>query len=497
MRKEIKMVKDIYSNIAERTNGDIYIGVVGPVRTGKSTFIKRFMENLVIPNITSDFMRERALDELPQSAAGKTIMTTEPKFIPEEAVKVDLGDGASFNVRLIDCVGYIVPSSLGYIENEQPRMVMTSWFDEEIPFNMAAEIGTQKVITDHSTIGLVVTTDGSVTDIPRSEYAECEERVIRELNELGKPFVVILNTVSPDSAETKRLADELTARYDAKVIPVNCLELGENDIKEILREILFSFPIKEINIRTARWINTLEKGHWLRSEILGCIREAAKDIRLVREAETAVSAMSECPHVVKAEISSIDLGKGSVTITAELDSSLFYKILGEATGIEIESESDLMPLLMEFNEIRRKYQRIEPALAEVEATGYGIVMPELDELTLEEPKIIRQGGKYGVKLKASAPSIHLMKANINTTVSPIVGTERQSEELVMYLLDGFDEDPTKIWESNIFGKSLHELVNEGLHNKLYKMPVEARMKLQETLQRVINDGCSGLICFIL
>ena len=261
MRKEIKMVKDIYSNIAERTNGDIYIGVVGPVRTGKSTFIKRFMENLVIPNITSDFMRERALDELPQSAAGKTIMTTEPKFIPEEAVKVDLGDAASFNVRLIDCVGYIVPSSLGYIENEQPRMVMTSWFDEEIPFNMAAEIGTQKVITDHSTIGLVVTTDGSVTDIPRSEYEECEERVIRELNELGKPFVVILNTVAPDSAETKRLADELTSRYDAKVIPVNCLELGENDIKEILREILFSFPIKEINIRTARWINTLEKGH--------------------------------------------------------------------------------------------------------------------------------------------------------------------------------------------------------------------------------------------
>lgn len=491
------MVKDIYSNIAERTNGDIYIGVVGPVRTGKSTFIKRFMESLVIPNITSGFMRERALDELPQSAAGKTIMTTEPKFIPEEAVEVDLGGGAAFNVRLIDCVGYIVPSSLGYIENEQPRMVMTSWFDEEIPFNMAAEIGTQKVITDHSTIGLVITTDGSVTDIPRAEYEECEERVIRELKELGKPFVVILNTVNPSSAEAKQLAEELTARYDTKVIPVNCLELEEADIREILREILFSFPIKEINIRMARWINTLEKGHWLRSEILGCIREAAKDIRIVREAESAAEVMSQCPHVVKAGISSIDLGKGSVTVTAELDSSLFYKILGEATGIEIESESDLMPLLMELNDIRRKYQRIEPALAEVEATGYGIVMPELNELTLEEPKIIRQGGKYGVKLKASAPSIHLMKANINTTVSPIVGTERQSEELVMYLLDGFDDNPTKIWESNIFGKSLHELVNEGLHNKLYKMPVEARMKLQETLQRVINDGCSGLICFIL
>jgi len=491
------MVKDIYSNIAERTGGDIYIGVVGPVRTGKSTFIKRFMETLVIPNISGGYKRERAIDELPQSAAGKTIMTTEPKFIPEEAVTVDLGDGAEFRVRLIDCVGYIVPSSLGYIENEQPRMVMTSWFDEEIPFNMAAEIGTQKVITDHSTIGLVVTTDGSISDIPREEYQECEERVIRELKELGKPFVVILNSLTPDSPETKALADELTDRYDAKVLPVSCLELDEDNIRDIMREILFSFPIKEINIRTARWINTLEKGHWLKDEIQNCIRKAAKDIKIVREAASAAEAMSDCPHIIKAEVASIDLGKGSVTINAELDSSLFYKILGETTGIEIESESDLMPLLTELNEIRRKYQRIEPALAEVEATGYGIVMPELDELTLEEPKIIRQGGKYGVRLKASAPSIHLMKANINTTVSPIVGTEKQSEELVMYLLDGFDDDPKKIWESNIFGKSLHELVNEGLHSKLYKMPNDARMKIQETLERVINDGCSGLICFIL
>ncbi|MBQ9898157.1 MAG: stage IV sporulation protein A [Ruminococcus sp.] len=491
------MVRDIYSDIAERTGGDIYIGVVGPVRTGKSTFIKRFMESLVIPNISSGSMRDRALDELPQSAAGKTIMTTEPKFIPEEAVGISLGEGAELSVRLIDCVGYIVPSSLGYIENEQPRMVMTSWFDEEIPFNMAAEIGTQKVITDHSTIGLVVTTDGSVTDIPRAEYEECEERVIRELRELGKPFVVILNTTAPDSPETRALADTLTERYDAKVIPVSVIDMNEEDIRGILREILYSFPIKEINIRMPGWINTLEKGHWLKASILGCIREAAKDIALVREAKTAAEAMSDCENIVRAEITAIDLGKGSVTITAELDPSLFYRILGEATGIELTGESDLMPLLMELSDIRRKYQRLEPALAEVEATGYGIVMPELEELSLEEPKIIRQGGKYGVKLKASAPSIHLMKANINTTVSPIVGTERQSEELVMYLLDGFDDDPKRIWESNIFGKSLHELVNEGLHNKLYKMPVDARMKLQETLERVINDGCSGLICFIL
>ncbi len=491
------MAKDIYSNIAERTGGDIYIGVVGPVRTGKSTFIKRFMESLVIPNITSEFMRERAVDELPQSAAGRTIMTTEPKFIPEEAVEVSLGSGASFNVRLIDCVGYIVPSSIGYIENEAPRMVMTSWFDEEIPFNMAAEIGTQKVISDHSTIGLVVTTDGTISDIPRQEYEECEERVIRELKELGKPFVVVLNTVNPSSPEAKQLAAELSDKYDTKVIPINATGLDEGDIRDIMREILYSFPVREINIRAPRWINSLEKGHWLRSEILDCIRDAAKDIKLVREAENAAAAMSDCPHIISAAVSSIDLGKGVVTISAELDSSLFYKILGEATGIEIESEGDLMPLLMELNDIKKKYSRIAPALEEVEATGYGIVMPELEELTLEEPKIIKQGGKYGVKLKAAAPSIHLMKANINTTVSPIVGTEKQSEELVMYLLDGFDDDPTKIWESNIFGKSLHELVNEGLHNKLYKMPVDARMKLQETLERVINDGCSGLICFIL
>ena len=491
------MTKNIYNNIAERTGGDIYIGVAGPVRTGKSTFIKKFMETLVIPNIKSSFMRERAVDELPQSAAGKTIMTTEPKFIPEEAVEIDLGDGAVMNVRLIDCVGYIVPSSIGYIENEQPRMVMTSWFDEAIPFNMAAEIGTQKVITDHSTIGLVITTDGSISDIPRTEYEECEERVIREFRELGKPFVVVLNTVNPSSPDSKKLAAQLTEKYDAKVIPVNALSLDENDISEIMKEILYSFPISEINIRTARWINSLEKGHWLKSEILDCIRNAAKDIKIVREVNSAVEAMRECPHIVSTSISSIDLGKGSVTVTAELDSSLFYKILGEETGINIESESDLMPLLMELNDIKKKYSRIAPALEEVEATGYGIVMPEQEELTLEEPKIIKQGGKYGVRLKASAPSIHLMKANINTTVSPIVGTEKQSEELIMYLLDGFDEDPAKIWESNIFGKSLHDLVNEGLHNKLCKMPSDTRMKLQETLERIINDGCSGLICFIL
>ena len=454
------MTNDIYSDIASRTDGDIYIGVVGPVRTGKSTFIKRFMESLVIPNIESDFKRERAVDELPQSAAGKTIMTTEPKFIPEEAVEVNLGDGARFNVRMIDCVGYIVPSSIGYIENSAPRMVQTPWFEEEVPFNMAAEIGTRKVISEHSTIGLVVTTDGSISDIPRDEYAEVEERVINELNEIDKPFVVIMNCVNPRSEDAKALCSELSEKYSATVIPVNCLELNEQDIRDIITQVLFAFPIKEINIRMEKWITGLEKGHWLKNEVFSAVREAAENVRIVREVKRAAELMGKCQYVVDSRVADMNLGKGSITIQVSLDSSLFYKILGEATG-------------------------------------YGIVMPDIDELSLEEPEIIKQGGKYGVKLKASAPSIHLMKAAINTTVSPIVGTEKQSEELVMYLLSGFEENPKKIWESNIFGKSLHELVNEGLHNKLYKMPVEARMKLQETLQRVINEGCSGLICFIL
>ena len=491
------MEKNIYSDISKRTDGDIYIGVVGPVRTGKSTFIKRFMESVVIPNIESDYKRERAIDELPQSAAGKTIMTTEPKFIPEDGVEVSLENGAKFNVRLIDCVGYIVPSSLGYIENEAPRMVVTPWFDEEVPFNMAAEVGTQKVISEHSTIGMVVTTDGSITDIPREEYAECEKRVINELKEINKPFIVILNSVHPDDAETQALAKKLSEEYQTAVIPVSCLDLDEQDIDRIMSEILFAFPIKEINIRMEKWITGLKKGHWLKDEVFTAVRTSAEDIKHVKDAQIVSERLKQCQYITDSKIAEIDLGQGSVTIQVTLDGTLFYKILGETTGIEIVNESDLLPVLMELNNIKKQYMKIKPALDEVEATGYGIVMPDIDELSLEEPEIIKQGGKYGVKLKASAPSIHMMKAAINTTVSPIVGTEKQSEELVMYLLSGFEENPKKIWESNIFGKSLHELVNEGLHNKLYKMPVDARMKLQETLERVINEGCSGLICFIL
>ena len=490
-------MQDIYNDIAQRTGGDIYIGVVGPVRTGKSTLIKRFMETLVIPNIESDYKKERAVDELPQSAAGKTIMTTEPKFIPEEAVTIRLPDGAQFKTRMIDCVGYIVPSSLGYIENEMPRMVMTPWFKEEVPFNMAAEIGTQKVITEHATIGLVVTTDGSISDIPRSEYAECEERVIKELQELGKPFIVLLNCVDPDTEEAKALALQMQEAYHTTVIPVSCTQLQEQDIQKILTALLYAFPVKEVNFAMPNWISMLEKGHPVKQEVFNAIRESAQNLITVKDAVGLAKPICQCQYILHAESANIDLGSGAVTISVTLDPSLFFRILSESTGLEIQDEANLLEILKELCEIKKSYSRLEPALKEVEATGYGIVMPTLEELSLEEPEIIKQGGKYGVRLKASAPSIHMMKAGINTTVSPIVGSEKQSEELVMYLLQGFEEDPAKIWSSNIFGKSLHELVNEGLHNKLFKMPVEARMKLQETLERVINEGCSGLICFIL
>ncbi len=491
------MEKSIYKDIAERTGGNIYLGVVGPVRSGKSTFISRFMNTLVIPNIKDDFRKSRANDELPQSSAGKTIMTTEPKFVPEEAVAIELEDGAKMNVRLIDCVGYIIPSAIGYIENEAPRMVKTPWFDEEIPFNMAAEVGTRKVITEHSTIGLVVTTDGSITDIPRAEYEAAEERIITELNEINKPFVVLLNCQDPNSADSKALAEKLAEKYGSAVIPVNCVDLDEAQIKDILREALLKFPVCEVRIKCPKWITALGNDHWLKKEVFTRLKEAAADIHGVNDIRTAADAISDCEYVQRAFPEEIDLGTGSGTIDIVLKNELFYKILGEETGLEIADESDLMPCMIELADIKRKYERVRGALEEVEATGYGIVMPSLDELTLDEPEIIKQGGKYGVRLKASAPSIHMMSANITTEINPIVGSEKQSEELVSYLLTDFEENPTKIWESNIFGKSLSDLVNEGLHNKLYRMPTDARMKLQETIQRIINDGCGGLICIIL
>lgn len=489
--------RNIYTDIARRTEGNIYIGVVGPVRTGKSTFIKKFMETLVIPNIESDFVRERAVDELPQSSGGKTIMTTEPKFIPEEAVHVQLADNVGMNVRMIDCVGYIVPSALGYIENEQPRMVVTPWFEEAIPFNMAAEIGTQKVIKDHSSIGLLITTDGSISDIPRVEYEEAEERVVNELKEINKPFAILLNCTYPHSSAAQELRDRLEEKYKVPVVATNCLDLTEEDIKEILRSVLYQFPVKEVCVDIPGWICALEKDHWLKKSVYGCIQDCARNVEHVRDVETVFQNLGNCEHIQSHRVDDIDLGQGSVKMSITVPTSLFYKILGEATGIEIDDEAGLMPTMIELARIKKSYDKIKGALEEVHATGYGIVMPSLDELTLEKPEIVNQGGKYGVKLRASAPSIHMMRADITTEISPIVGSEKQSEELVMFLLNDFEENPEKIWSSNIFGKSLHELVNEGLHNKLYRMPADARIKLQETIERIINEGCGGLVCIIL
>lgn len=399
--------RSIYQDIAMRTGGDIYLGLVGPVRTGKSTFIKKFMETLVIPNIDSDYRRERAVDELPQSAAGKTIMTTEPKFIPEEAVEVFLDDQASFRVRLIDCVGYVVPSALGYVENDGPRMVVTPWFEEEVPFNMAAEIGTRKVIQEHSTIGLVVTTDGSISDIPREEYEQAEERVISELKEIEKPFVVLLNATQPGSAKVQDLARQLSEKYAVPVMPVNCLELTQNDIRDIMSAVLYQFPVKEICVDFPRWILSLEKDHWLRQELVSSILGHAQEIVRIRDVESAMSKTTEQEHVESASVTEIDLGRGRVKLLMQVPGNLLYEIISERTGLDIDSEAGLMPCMIELAQMKRDYEKIKGALDQVEAVGYGIVMPTLEELRLEEPEIVKQGNRYGVRLKASAPSIHI------------------------------------------------------------------------------------------
>ncbi len=487
----------IYRDIATRTGGSVYVGICGPVRTGKSTFIKRFMDTLVIPRITDDFKRERATDELPQSAAGRTIMTTEPKFIPEDAVSVTMDGNAALNVRLIDCVGYVVPSAKGYIEDNAPRMVKTPWFEEEIPFNMAAEIGTQKVITEHSTIGLVVTTDGSITDIPREEYAEAEARVIRELQEIDKPFAVLLNTTRPQAEETAQLCGEMSEQYGVPVCPVDCMNMSEGEIRRILETVLFEFPVREIGIELPRWLTGLPAAHPVRRALFDRAREAATAIRRLREVRRLVEALTESEYVESAATAEMRLGEGAAEIAVTVRPELFYRVLSEITGVPVGDEAELMSTMRTLAETKKRFDKFKNALDSVEATGYGIVMPELSEMTLEEPEIIRQSGRYGVRLRAAAPSIHMMRADIHTEVSPIVGSEKQSEELVSYLLREFEEDPSRIWDSNIFGTSLYGLVNEGLHNKLNRMPDDARQKLKETVERIINEGCSGLICIIV
>lgn len=487
---------NVYRDMQARTNGEIYIGVVGPVRSGKSTFIKKFMDTIVIPNISDPAARDRAVDELPQSASGRTIMTTEPKFIPEQAVTVKMDNTAEFSVRMIDCVGYIVPSALGYIEEDQPRMVRTPWFEDPIPFNMAAEIGTQKVITEHSTIGLVITTDGSISDIPQEEYEEAEERVVRELQATNRPFIVLLNCLYPNTDEARRLAQARSERYGVPVLPVNCVDITEQDIREILSKLLYQFPIREIRLDIPGWIIELDNEHWLKKEIFDCLRESSA-IHRVSEVSKVAACLEACESLRSVRISRMNLGSGSCVVELIPDPALFFKILSEKTGLQVQDETALLAHLIEMNEIKKKFSKLQAAYDDVMETGYGIVMPDLEELSLEEPEIIKQNGKYGIRLKAAAPSIHMMRTCIKTEVTPIVGSEQQSEDLVLYLLKEFEESPSQIWDSNIFGKSLHELVNEGMHNKLHRMPEDARGRVRETIERIINDGCNGLICIIL
>ena len=491
------MQHPIYSDISQRTKGNIYIGVVGPVRSGKSTFIKRFMETMVIPRIENVYQRERARDELPQSGSGRTIMTAEPKFVPEEAVEITTEEGDRFSVRLIDCVGYLVDGAIGQMENDNPRMVTTPWYDHEIPLSQAAEIGTKKVISDHSTIGIVVTTDGSVTCIPREDYIPAEERTIRELKEIGKPFLILLNSAEPDHPRTQALRAELEARHNVSCLAVDCQTLQEEDIVSILNQVLYEFPLQEIHLQLPSWLEALDSGHPLKQAVLETVCEKSQQLIKIAEIAHYCDDLMECESVERTSISMVDLGCGIVTLEMKMPLQLFYQTLSEETGILVSDEGDLFIQLTRLASMKREYDKIASALESVRNTGYGIVVPAIEELSLNEPEIVKQGGRYGVRLKASAPSIHMMRADIQTVISPIVGNEKQSEEMINYLLQEFEGNPKQIWQSNIFGKSFHELVNEDLQGKLIRMPEDARVKLRETLQRIINEGSAGLICIIL
>lgn len=488
---------NIFRDIAERTGGDVYLGVVGPVRTGKSTFIKRFMELLVLPNIENPVDRERARDELPQSGAGRMIMTVEPKFIPQEAVEISVKNGLKMKVRMVDCVGYTIEGALGYEEESGPRMVMTPWFEEAIPFQDAAEIGTRKVIADHSTIGIVVLTDGSITEIPRENYLEAEERVIGELKELGKPFLVILNTVVPDTPETTDLVRGLEEKYGVPVLPINCADMTQDDVINILQEALYEFPVQEVSVNLPKWVEELDQTHWLRMDFERAIQEAVRSVNRLRDIDQAVEQIRENEFVSTASLEDMNLGTGIAVIDVKAQEGLFHKVLEEVSGLTITGDHDILRLMRDLSRAKYNYEKVAPALEEVRELGYGVVAPSLDEMILEEPELIRQGNRFGVRLKASAPSLHIIRADITTEITPIIGTEKQCEELVRYMLEEFEDDPQKIWQRDIFGKSLHELVREGIQNKLHRMPENAQTKLQETVQRIVNEGSGGLICIII
>lgn len=488
---------NIYQDISVRTSGDIYIGVVGPMRAGKSTFIKRFMETQVLPNIDNVYRRERAKDELPQSGSGRTVMTAEPKFVPEEAAQLSLDGEGTCSVRLIDCVGYSVPGATGTYEGDSPRMVTTPWSEQEMTMSEAAEEGTTRVIRDHSTIGIVVTTDGSITEIPREDYIEAEGRVIRELQEIGKPFLVLLNAVAPESNRAQSIAHDIADRYGVICMPVNCLTLDDEAVGEILKAILYEFPLTELDLTIPAWVEALPIDHPIKSALYCAIREGAKDLHCIRSVSDAVAAMGAYEGISSAKTTNIALGTGVASAELQLPRSLFYETLSAQSGFDVHDDGDLMSLLTELSSVKAEYDKVAQALKQAKETGYGIVVPSVEELNLEEPEIMKQGGRYGVRLKASAPSIHMIRADIETTVSPIVGNEKQSEDMVNYLLQEFEGDTGKIWQSNIFGRSFNEIVSEDLQSKLKHMPDDARTKLRQTLERIINEGSGGLICIIL
>lgn len=487
----------IYEDIAARTAGDIYLGVVGPARTGKSTFIKRFMETLVLPSIDDDYRRQRARDELPQSGSGRTVMTAEPKFVPEDAVEIAMEGGGTFSVRLVDCVGYLVPGAVGQLEDGEPRMVHTPWFPQEIPMAEAAEIGTRKVIAEHATIGIVITTDGTITDLPREAYPEAEGRVIEELKALGKPFLILLNSAHPQGEAAQKLRAKLAEQYDVTCLAVSCLDLDQQAVTEIIQAVLYEFPLEELQLFLPDWVETLPTEHPIRTALFQAIRAQAGKLVRIRDVKPAVAAMGQCELVTGASVTGMKLGSGCCQARLELPRSLFYDTLSQQTGFALHSDGELLALLERLAVVQAEHQKVAAAMEEVRATGYGIVIPEAEELELEQPEIIKQGGRYGVRLRAKAPSIHMIRADIQAEVSPIVGSEKQSEDMLGFLLEEFEGAPEKIWQSNIFGRSFHELINEDLATKLKHMPEDAREKMRLTLERILNEGSGGLICIIL
>jgi stage IV sporulation protein A len=488
---------DIFMDIARRTNGDIYIGVVGPMRVGKSTFIRQFMELFVLPNITDEYDKERAIDSMPQAGSGRTVTTVEPKFVPEDAVPVDISDNLSLNVKVIDCTGYPVEGAVGYMEGDEPRMVRTPWYEEPIPFVQAAELGTEKVISDHSTIGVVVTTDGSIVDLPRESYVEAEKEIVEKLTALGKPFVIVLNCMDPYSKEVSDLATEMEGEYGVPVIPANCLDLNHDDVTLIMEQVLYEFPVKDMTVRIPKWVQVLSSTHWLRSEIDEDIRDAVAAVKRVRDIDACVMMLQGSDHVAKVTVDKVDMATGAATLDLDVSEESFLRVMSEKTGTTVSDKADILNLVGDLVVAKKTYDRMQLALQELEETGYGIVEPTLADMSFEEPEMVKQGRNYGVRLRARGPAIHMIKTEIETTVSPVIGTEEQGEELVSYLMEKFEDDPKKIWATDLFGKSLRDLVLDGVTTKIARMPENARHKMQETLGRVVNEGSGGLICIIL